>query len=248
MSRKRYWWHSTDEADEIVLKTGFANHLIYLVGHWTDPAFTAKVKSAEALARKCNVPLVLTQLLHTTTESRPESLTDPRILEWNLKVRVSSLGIDCLTAIDVECYAQYLRDNLATVMSPAMIDAVGQVDKFDFTIPECRRKEDLPVGVNLDLYGGTAGTQYNVFPTMAKVGMNELTYRKGGDKSKVNPKDVIGRTLMVIPAKGEYTPVECTSEFMWPDRDLFFFPLPYNDPVKALEMANVIKVMMESVN
>ena len=245
--RNRYWWHVDDASDEIVLKTGYANRLIYLVGHWTDPAFTAKVKSAEALAKKCNVPLVLTQLLHTVTENRPEALTDPKILEWNLKVRVSSLGIDCLTGIDVETYSPFLRDNLNTVLSPVMIEAVSHVDKFDFCWPEHRCKEDLPAGATLADYGAVEGTQYNVFTRIAKRGMNELAYRKGGNKTKINPNDVIGRALMMVPVKGEYTPIECTSEFMWPDRELFFFPLPYNDPVAALAMANAIKGFMESM-
>jgi hypothetical protein len=214
------WWIRSNEA-EIVAP--HVDTLGFMVGHWTDDLFMERIKDAIATVDRLKKKLILWQLLFRVREVRmSEAITSPEFFDWNLRVRVSGMGIDCLSGLDCEPYSPYLVRALSFPLSPKIRDKIGNgAPLFDIATPGVRGPSTNPKAQLFSMYAE--------FTRLGRRNMLQGTYRNfPAFKPTVGEGDIIGVTLAKTPPNHEYTPAEAINPEQWfnqQNRDICYFPI-----------------------
>jgi hypothetical protein len=214
------WWIRSNEADIVA---PHMDTLGFMVGHWTDDLFTKRIKDAIATADRLKKKLILWQLLWRATEVRlSEAITSPEFFDWNLRVRVSGMGLDCLSGLDCEPYSQALVRAHGFPLSLALRNKIAQVAPlFDIATPGVRSPTTNP---KTGLY-----TMYAEFTKLGRRNMLQGTYRNvPAFKPTVGTTSIIGVTVSKNPPNHEYMPAEAIDPERWfnqGNRDICYFPI-----------------------
>ena len=202
-------------AAEIAITKGIT-HLLFSVGHWTSPNFVGQTKMAkEFTERYLGFKPIIGQHLFAPNIITSSVLSDSKIIEELLLIRVFSFGKRYETCIDVEPQNEILRR-----MKSASIDHSTAT----------RLRQEIPVGVFdyvLPEVCGWPNSMYQIFTQLGKIQIAEQSYRHGaGIRYPIHPSAVIGLAVVpdgILPPDNEYSVSSAWTKYL--DRDRMFYPV-----------------------
>lgn len=226
----KLWDVRSSEADIVA---PFVDALGFFVGHWTDDNFTKRIKEATATTDRLKKVLVLWQCLWRVGEFRlTEAVTSPEFFDWNLRVRVSGFGLNCLSGLDCEPYSPTLVRALNWPLSQKLRDKIVQTGKpFDLVTPGTRTTATRPSAPAFSMYSDSG------FTSLGKTTVRQGTYRNYPElKPTVNIGDFVGIAVSKFSPLHEYKPAEALDPARWFNSNgwnLCYFPVGTNDEVLA---------------
>jgi hypothetical protein len=218
------YYHKWTAATEIALATGLFTHCFYKVMDPSHPEWKIRNDEVDRLENEYpGVVFVRVRNLCKQNESRPDFFKNPTIFQESLK---QPIGVNCLTALDIEPDAPYLRANLFKPVWVDVVTAARAWPKFDFVTPGKAHPEIFAPPIQ--------STMLDVFTCMGRKQVLQTAYAPGNTVDYIRKDDVIGLRL---GGKNGYTVEQATSRYMWPGFDLMFYPDGTEAEILAQAMA-----------